>query len=87
MVMLELDDFVIRNCRIGYKCERDWDDLTDNGTKNTRYCSDCKQSVVRCTTVKQLKKALALNQCVAIPEVVVVDKTHLVGHIDIEKLD
>ena len=65
--MTELQDYLIRNCRIGYKCERNWGDLVDRGLKNSRYCGDCKQEVVRCVTVKQLKNALAMNSCVAIP--------------------
>jgi len=79
--MNDIEDYVIRNCRIGYKCGRDWDDLIDRGLKNSRYCSDCKQEVVRCTTVKQLKNALAINACVAIPIESLVGKSHLVGDI------
>ena len=81
--MLDVEDYVIRNCRIGYKCERTWEDLTDRGLKNSRYCGDCKQEVVRCSTVKQLKNALAMNSCVAIPIETLVGKSHLVGDIEI----
>jgi hypothetical protein len=77
--MSEIEDYVIRNCHIGYKCERDWDDLIDRGLKNSKYCGDCKQQVVRCDTVKQLKNALAMNSCVAIPFDLLVGKSHLVG--------
>ena len=79
--MNDIEDYVIRNCRIGYKCERDWEDLIDRGLKNSRYCSDCKQEVVRCTTVKQLKNALAMNSCVAIPIESLGGSPHLVGDI------
>ena len=79
--MIEIEDYVIRNCRIGYKCERDWDDLMDRGLKNSRYCNDCKQEVVRCITVKQLKSALAMNACVAIPVESLIGKSHLTGRI------
>lgn len=79
--MIEIEDFVIRNCRIGYKCERDWDDLTDRGLRNSRYCSDCKQEVVLCKTVKQLKNALLMNSCVAIPIETLGGNTHLLGSI------
>lgn len=77
--MGSVEDYAIRNCRIGYKCERGWDDLIDRGLKNSRYCSDCKQEVVRCTTVKQLKVALAMNSCVAIPLGGEASKRDLVG--------
>lgn len=79
--MNDIEDYVIRNCRIGYKCERDWDDLMDRGLKNSRYCNDCKQEVVRCITVKQLKSALAMNACVAIPVESLIGKSHLTGRI------
>lgn len=77
--MIEIEDYLIRNCRIGYKCDRDWDDLIDRGLKNSRYCSDCKQEVIRCVTVKQLKNALAMNSCVAIPVESLIGKSHLTG--------
>ena len=79
--MIEIEDYVIRNCRIGFKCERDWDDLTDRGLRNSRYCSDCKQEVVLCKTVKQLKNALLMNFCVAIPIETLGGNTHLLGSI------
>jgi hypothetical protein len=84
MPVREIEDFVIRNCRIGYRCEQDWDDLVDRGNKNSRYCSDCKQDVVRCATVKQLKAALAMNACVAIPIEGVGGQSHLVGDLFIK---
>ncbi len=83
--MSEINDYVIRNCRIGYKCEREWDDLIDRGPKNSRYCSDCKQEVVRCNTVKQLKNALLMNSCVAIPVDVPGGKSDFMGMVVIDK--
>jgi hypothetical protein len=80
----EIEDFVIRNCRIGYKCERGWDDLVNRGIKNSRYCSDCKQDVVRCATVNQLKAALAMNACVAIPIEGDSGQSYLVGDLFIK---
>jgi hypothetical protein len=79
--MLDVEDYVIRNCRIGFKCERDWSDLTDRGNKKSRYCTECKQEVILCKTVKQLKYALSINACVAIPVDTLVGRTHLVGDV------
>jgi len=81
--MIEIEDYVIRNCRIGFKCEREWDKLIDKGFKKSRYCADCKQEVVLCKTVKQLKSALAMNSCVAIPVETLFGRSHLVGDIEI----
>ncbi len=77
--MIDVEYYVIRNCRIGYKCESEWENLIDRGIKNSRYCTECKQEVVRCATIKQLKNALAMNSCVAIPIETLIGKSHLVG--------
>lgn len=56
----------IRNCKLGHKCDRKWDDLTDTKTTEIRFCMACQREVYLCRSKEQLVDAIALNRCVAI---------------------
>ncbi len=55
----------IRNCKIAFKCSKNWDDL-EHLTDVTRHCSTCDQAVYLCTTDAELAEAIRLDHCVAI---------------------
>lgn len=57
----------IRNCKIGYKCNRKWVELTTESRKpKIRFCDDCKKHVYLCETEKELISAIKQNMCVAV---------------------
>jgi hypothetical protein len=77
--MDKLSDYFIRNCRIAFKCDQSWESLNKTSAASVRHCSKCSKDVVRCNNVRQLKKALLDNSCVAIKFDVLVPMTELTG--------
>jgi hypothetical protein len=75
----DLSDYFIRNCRIAFKCSQSWESLNETNTASVRHCNVCSKDVVRCNNVKQLKKALLDNSCVAIKFDVLIPMTEVTG--------
>ena len=58
---------LIRNCKFGYQCDRDWDDLKAIDVEDdVRYCSSCHSIVYFCHTDEDLAESIRLNRCVAL---------------------
>ncbi len=56
----------IRNCRFAFRCDKEWQDLTETTFPKVRFCGDCERDVFLCTTDAQLAEAIRLNRCVAL---------------------
>jgi hypothetical protein len=58
---------VIRNCKLSFQCDRDWDDLMEiEAEDDVRYCNSCDSAVYFCYTNEDLAKSIRLNRCVAV---------------------
>jgi len=77
--MVKLSDYLIRNCKIAYKCEQQWEDFAKGKIPSIRHCNQCDREVVQCKTVKQLRNALMVNACVAVHFDVLDTKPNLLG--------
>lgn len=55
----------IRNCKLAYRCDRDWSKLTETDDPDERFCESCQRVVHFCHTDSDLAEAIRLNLCVA----------------------
>ncbi len=56
----------IRNCSLGFKCDKKWENLLKRKEKNIKYCYDCEKEVYFIETSDELMNAIRFNHCVAI---------------------
>ncbi|QQD21099.1 hypothetical protein GJQ54_04630 [Oceanospirillaceae bacterium ASx5O] len=56
---------VIRNCPWGFKCDKQWQQLTPTADANVRFCTQCQKEVHWVADRSQLADAVVLNRCVA----------------------
>ncbi len=56
---------VIRNCPWGYKCDKQWQELTPTANAGVRFCTQCQKEVHWVENRIQLADAVLLNRCVA----------------------
>jgi hypothetical protein len=54
------------NCRFGFRCPKQWDDLKPTDKATVRYCDHCEENVYSCNTQRELIDAMKKNHCVAI---------------------
>lgn len=54
-----------RNCKLGIRCSKDWNDLIPTDSKAIRYCEDCDSEVHWCADGSELLRAIGLNRCIA----------------------
>lgn len=57
---------VIDNCKFEFLCEKQWDELTETGEQDVRFCNKCQSNVYYCDNRDQLDHAIRLDRCVAI---------------------
>tara|TARA_R110002050_G_scaffold57423_5_gene129256 strand:+ start:175850 stop:176200 length:351 start_codon:yes stop_codon:yes gene_type:complete len=55
----------ISNCKLSFKCSKQWSSLTDKDINNQRYCDACKEDVYWCGTQEEIDTATSENRCVA----------------------
>lgn len=55
----------IRNCKLGYRCDKRWDDLIATSHGKIRHCEACDSSVYFCDTPASLADAIMQDMCVA----------------------
>ncbi len=58
----------IRNCRIAFKCNKQWEQLAKTQFGRVRYCGDCERDVFFCSSDTEILEAIRLNRCVALLE-------------------
>jgi len=72
--MVEGDDFdddidenslTIRNCIFGFKCDKNWGELTRTESDEVRFCQSCQKEVFFCESDDELVRYVRLNRCVA----------------------
>lgn len=56
----------IKNCEFAFKCQMDWDDLTEMDIENKKFCEHCKKPVIFCETTEQLEAAANNRDCVCV---------------------
>ena len=59
------DSLTIRNCIFGFKCDKNWADLTHTESDGVRFCQSCQKEVFFCESDDELVKCVRLNRCVA----------------------
>ena len=78
-MMSDASRYMIRNCTIAFKCDREWESLESVPNVPVRHCDKCERYVYLCNTSRELIDALAGNQCVAIPIKLHTRRTHVLG--------
>ncbi|WP_353200122.1 hypothetical protein [Sandarakinorhabdus sp.] len=58
--------YFIRNCKFGYQCPKDWDELEKTKNDYIRFCRKCEQKVYFCEDDSDVYEAILENRCVAI---------------------
>jgi hypothetical protein len=67
--LLSINDekgYFIRNCKFGYQCPADWNDLEKTKNDYIRFCGKCEKSVYFCEDDSDVYEAILENRCVAI---------------------
>ena len=59
------DSLTIRNCVFGFKCDKNWGELTHTESGGVRFCQSCQKEVFFCESDDELVKYVRLNRCVA----------------------
>ena len=59
---------VIRNCRAGSRCDRQWDDLIDTGRPKVRECPECGKEVDRVCSRVELAMSVQGGRVVCMPQ-------------------
>ena len=60
------DSLTIRNCIFGFKCNKQWDELTLTSEDEVKFCQTCQKEVYFCSSDDELAAYVRLNRCVAI---------------------
>jgi len=63
------NDFRIRNCIFGFKCEASWDSMVrlhNNDQQEVRFCNLCQKEVYECLDDDELALCVRLNRCVSL---------------------
>jgi hypothetical protein len=54
------------NCNFEFLCEQRWDELSETGEQDVRFCNKCQRNVYFCDDRDKIDHAIRLNRCVAI---------------------
>ena len=57
---------LIDNCKFEYLCDLFWENLTETGEKDVRFCNKCQSNVYFCDSYEKLEHATHLNRCIAL---------------------
>ncbi len=55
----------IRNCTLAFKCDKNWDDLSETDNDDVRFCQSCQREVYFCYDDSDIAKSIRLNRCIA----------------------
>jgi hypothetical protein len=61
-------DLTNRNCVFAFKCDANWDELSDTEDEDVKFCNTCQREVHFCETDEELLKAVKRNLCIAIDQ-------------------
>lgn len=56
----------IDNCKFDFLCDRFWENLSETGEQDVRFCNKCQRNVYFCDSYEKLEHATRLNRCIAI---------------------
>jgi hypothetical protein len=58
----------IENCRVafGFRCPKQWEQLTPTADESIRFCEACRQQVFFCSTIEVAQTHATLGECIAI---------------------
>ena len=66
------ENYSIRNCVLGFKCDANWDLMTvvsetylEDGVNQVRFCNSCQREVFESNDDDQLNENIRLNRCVS----------------------
>jgi hypothetical protein len=57
----------IWECEFEFQCPNRWHKLRETKDQKIRHCEECKRDVHLCRTVKELKVAIDMGYCAAVP--------------------
>ncbi len=55
----------IRNCALGLKCPKKWEDLQPLSNPKIRYCLECGEEVHFCESDEEIVSSIRMNFCIA----------------------